>query len=61
MGCPVPTGGALCVDSKRQYSFTDRDYKLLQLFAELVSRQQASKGRQEMAGRTSPATSPSWP
>lgn len=43
-------GGALCVDSKRQYSFTDRDYKLLQLFAELVSRQQASKGRQEMAG-----------
>ena len=42
MGCPVPTGGALCVDSKRQYSFTDRDYKLLQLFAELVSRQQAS-------------------
>ena len=50
MGCPVPTGGALCVDSKRQYSFTDRDYKLLQLFAELVSRQQASKGRQEMAG-----------
>ncbi len=42
MGCPVPTGGALCVDSKRQYSFSDKDHKLLQLFAELVSRQQGA-------------------
>lgn len=40
MGCPVPTGGALCVDSKRQYSFTEKDYKILQMFAELVTRQQ---------------------
>ncbi len=36
MGCPVPSGGALCVDSTRQYSFTDKDHKILQLFAELV-------------------------
>ncbi|MDR1776246.1 MAG: GAF domain-containing protein [Desulfovibrio sp.] len=41
MGCPVPAGGALCVDSKRKYSFSDKDYKILQLFAELVSRQQS--------------------
>ena len=50
MGCPVPTGGALCVDSKRQYSFSDRDHKILQLFAELISRQQGSMGRQELTG-----------
>lgn len=50
MGCPVPTGGALCVDSKRQYSFSDKDHKILQMFAELISRQQGSAGRQELAG-----------
>ena len=50
MGCPVPTGGALCVDSKRQYSFSDKDHKILQMFAELVARQQGSKGRQDLTG-----------
>jgi GAF domain-containing protein len=40
MGCPVPGGGVLCVDSKRQYSFSDKDHKILQLFAELVGQQQ---------------------
>lgn len=40
MGCPVPGGGVLCVDSKRQYSFSDKDYKILQLFADLVGMQQ---------------------
>lgn len=39
MGYPVPTGGVLCVDSKRQYSFTEKDAKILQMFAELISRQ----------------------
>lgn len=39
MGYPVPTGGVLCVDSKRQYSFTEKDEKILQLFAELISLQ----------------------
>ncbi|MDR1659798.1 MAG: GAF domain-containing protein [Desulfovibrio sp.] len=49
MGCPVPApaGGALCVDSKRQYSFTDKDHKILQLFAELVSRQKNVDDRKE--------------
>lgn len=37
MGFPVPSGGALCVDSKRQYSFTEKDCKILQLFAELIA------------------------
>ena len=50
MGCPVPMGGALCVDSKRQYSFSDKDHKILQMFAELISRQQGATGRQELAG-----------
>ena len=42
MGCPVPGGGVLCVDSKRSYYFSDRDHKILQLFAELVGQQQRS-------------------
>ncbi len=42
MGCPLPGGGgALCVDSKRQYSFSEKDQKMLHLFADLVSRMQA--------------------
>lgn len=40
MGVPLPTGGALIVDSKRQYSFSDKDSKILQMFAELISMQQ---------------------
>lgn len=36
MGFPVPNGGALCVDSKRQYSFSEKDCKILRQFAELV-------------------------
>ncbi|BAV91778.1 GAF domain-containing protein [Candidatus Desulfovibrio trichonymphae] len=49
MGCQVPAGGALCVDSKRQYSFSDKDHKILQLFAELVSCQKSSGSRQDTA------------
>ncbi|MCR5564087.1 MAG: GAF domain-containing protein [Desulfovibrio sp.] len=47
IGCPLSSGGALCVDSKRQYSFTPKDYKLLQLFAEMISQLQVRQGRQE--------------
>lgn len=52
MGCPVPapTGGALCVDSKRQYSFSDKDHKILQLFAELISRRESGRGVSELSG-----------
>lgn len=49
MGCPVPTGGVLCVDSKRQYSFSDKDGRLLQLFADLVCRLQARGAGQGVA------------
>lgn len=37
MGCPVRGGGALCIDSKRQYSFSDKDQKVLHLFTELLA------------------------
>lgn len=38
MGCALPGGrGALCVDSKRQYSFSEKDQKMLHLFAELLA------------------------
>lgn len=50
MGCPIPTGGMLCVDSKRQYSFSDKDHKILQLFAELIARQQVGVGTESLAG-----------
>ncbi len=45
MGCPVSAGGVLCVDSKRQYSFSDKDSKILQMFAD-VARQQGGIGTQ---------------
>ncbi|MCC8195047.1 MAG: GAF domain-containing protein [Deltaproteobacteria bacterium] len=48
MGCSLPDGkGILCVDSKRQYSFSDKDQKLLHLFAQLIEEQSASHGRGE--------------
>lgn len=38
MGCALPgRRGVLCVDSKRQYSFAEKEQKLLQLFAELLA------------------------
>ncbi|WP_459899837.1 GAF domain-containing protein [Desulfobaculum senezii] len=37
MGCPLgPSGGALCVDSRRSYNFSGKDQKILQLFADLA-------------------------
>ena len=42
MGCALPAGaGVLCVDSKRQYSFSEKDQKLLHLFASLAAELQA--------------------
>ncbi|CAM2057639.1 GAF domain protein [Desulfovibrionales bacterium] len=52
MGCPLPDGqGALCLDSKRNYSFSDKDQKTLQLFTGLISdiyqqRQSVDENRQ---------------
>jgi GAF domain-containing protein len=38
MGCALPDAeGALCVDSKRQYSFSEQDQKMLHLFADFVA------------------------
>jgi len=37
MGCPLEQGlGVLCLDSKRTYSFSDKDQKILHQFAKLV-------------------------
>ncbi|MCR4665846.1 MAG: GAF domain-containing protein [Desulfovibrio sp.] len=46
MGCPLSCGGVLCLDSKRQYAFSEKDNKILQLFAELVARLRAQKGEE---------------
>ena len=36
MGCPLPSGGALCVDTKRQYGFTEKEHRHLQMFATIL-------------------------
>lgn len=37
MGRPLPKGrGVLCVDSKRTYSFSEKDQKILELFARFI-------------------------
>ncbi len=50
MGCPVPAGGVLCVDSKRQYSFSDKDNKILQMFADIARRQSGVGGSTDLTG-----------
>ena len=48
MGCALPGGlGALCVDSKRQYSFSEKDQKMLHLFADLIAQLEAEAGGRE--------------
>jgi len=38
MGCPLRDGlGAVCVDSKKSYSFSTKDQKILHQFAEFIS------------------------
>ncbi|SKA71512.1 GAF domain-containing protein [Desulfobaculum bizertense] len=37
MGCPLKTGeGALCVDSRRSYNFSDKELKILDMFSGLA-------------------------
>lgn len=48
MGCALPEGrGALCIDSKRQYSFSEKDQKLLHLFAGLLAELSAGAALEE--------------
>ena len=47
MGCPLSCGGVLCLDSKRQYAFSEKDNKILQLFAELIARLRVKSGQQD--------------
>ena len=48
MGCPLDGGeGVLCVDSKRQYSFSEKDQKLLHLFSGLVGHIRRESGSTE--------------
>ena len=48
MGCSLQSGqGALCVDSKRQYSFSEKDQKMLHLFAGLITSLQVDLQKEE--------------
>lgn len=44
MGCPLPGGGALCVDSITHQKFTEKNQQVLQRFARLVARHIHSAG-----------------
>ena len=50
MAFPIATGGVLCVDSKREYSFSEKDQKMLHLFADLISGMQKEKGASVVTG-----------
>jgi GAF domain-containing protein len=51
MGCSLPDGnGALCVDSKRQYSFSEKDQKMLHLFADLLAQLERDNSDREDEG-----------
>ena len=48
MGCPLRDGqGIVCVDSKKSYSFSTKDQKILHQFAEFISKLQMDSCRQE--------------
>ncbi|WP_051822240.1 GAF domain-containing protein [Desulfonatronum thiodismutans] len=48
MGCPLRDGqGIVCVDSKKSYSFSTKDQKILHQFAEFISKLQLDSCRQE--------------
>ena len=47
VGCALQGGGVLCVDSKRQYSFSEKDQKLLHLFSDLIARLRAESAGEE--------------
>ena len=48
LGCPISCGGVLCIDSKRQYAFSEKDNKILQLFAELIAKLRAKSSEEEV-------------
>ncbi|MFW6324808.1 MAG: GAF domain-containing protein, partial [Desulfovibrionales bacterium] len=44
MGCPMSSGqGALCLDSKKTYSFSEKDQKILHQFTHLIASVQSDK------------------
>lgn len=50
MGCPIPGGGALCIDSTRSQAFADSRQKLLHLFALMIPQMEnlaGSSGQEE--------------
>ena len=50
MGCPLRSGdGALCLDSKRTYCFSDKDQKILDLFSGLIAEMCAGALRDEQS------------
>ncbi|AMD93035.1 GAF domain-containing protein [Desulfomicrobium orale] len=52
MGCPLPGGlGALCMDSKKTYAFTDKDQRVLSLFAQVVAAIVTDMGEVEASSR----------
>lgn len=59
MGCHIPEGGALCVDSVRPRAYTEEDQLLLHRFARHLARQVHSAGWLATP-KTCAAISPGW-
>ena len=47
MGAPLSCGGAICIDSKYQYAFSEKDNRILQLFAELIAKLRVDSGKKD--------------
>ena len=59
MGCHIPEGGALCVDSVRPRAYTEEDQLLLHRFARHLARQVIPPGW-HATPKTCAAISPGW-
>ncbi len=44
IGCPLPTGGALCADTSRNHPFTEKDHHILQMCADMIDSIRRRKG-----------------
>ncbi len=51
MGCPVIEGGAVCLDSRKTFTFGEKDQKILGQFAEMAGAHAASERRRADEGR----------
>ena len=47
LGCPLPDGGILCIDSFQRHAFSPEKQKLIAVFADMLSQVQGMEGKAE--------------